>query len=56
MVAARRVLPRGQPLGHAAAELDRASIELLVEPINPFDIPGFHIVTTAQALATALVV
>jgi len=38
-------------LRYAAAALDRAGVQLLVEPINPFDIPGFHLTTTAQTLA-----
>ncbi len=35
-------------LRYAASELERASRMLLVEPINPFDIPGFHLITTSQ--------
>jgi hydroxypyruvate isomerase len=38
-------------LRFAAAELSRAGLKLLIEPINHFDIPGFFINTTAQALA-----
>ena len=38
-------------LRFAAAELDKAGIRLLVEPINTFDIPGFHLHGTAQAIA-----
>ena len=38
-------------LRFAAAELDKAGIRLLVEPINTFDIPGFHLHGNAQALA-----
>ena len=38
-------------LRHAAAELQRANIKLLIEPINTFDIPGFYLNRTAQALA-----
>jgi hydroxypyruvate isomerase len=38
-------------LGHAAAILERAGIRLLVEPINTFDIPGFYLCRTAQALS-----
>ena len=38
-------------LGHAAAELKKAGLKLLVEPINTFDIPGFYVNRTAQALA-----
>jgi hydroxypyruvate isomerase len=36
---------------HAAGELERAGLELLIEPINTFDIPGFYLNRTAQALA-----
>jgi len=35
----------------AAGELKKAGIRLLVEPINTFDIPGFHLNRTAQAIA-----
>jgi len=38
-------------LRHAADELARAGLALLVEPINTFDIPGFYVNRTAQALA-----
>ena len=38
-------------LRHAAAELQRAGLKLLIEPINTFDIPGFYVHRTAQALA-----
>ena len=38
-------------LRHAAAELRGAGLRLLVEPINTFDIPGFAVNRTAQALA-----
>jgi len=38
-------------LRHAAAELGAHGIDLLIEPINTFDIPGFFVSTTAQALA-----
>lgn len=38
-------------LAYAAAELKRAGLALLVEPINTFDIPGFYVNRTAQALA-----
>lgn len=38
-------------LRHAASALDAAGVQLLVEAINPFDIPGFHLTTTAQVLA-----
>jgi hydroxypyruvate isomerase len=35
----------------AAAELEEAGIRLLIEPINTFDIPGFYLNRTAQAIA-----
>ncbi len=38
-------------LGFAARELKRAGIRLLIEPINPFDIPGFYLQTVEQAAA-----
>lgn len=38
-------------LKFAAAELGKAGIRLLVEPINHFDIPGFFLTRTDQALA-----
>jgi len=38
-------------LRHAAGELERAGLELLIEPINTFDIPGFCVNRTAQAVA-----
>jgi hydroxypyruvate isomerase len=38
-------------LAHAASRLGAAGLRLLVEPINPFDIPGFFLTHTAQALA-----
>jgi hydroxypyruvate isomerase len=38
-------------LRFAAAELKQAGLKLLIEPINRFDIPGFYLNTTAQALA-----
>jgi hydroxypyruvate isomerase len=37
-------------LRFAAAELKKAGIKLLIEPINHFDIPGFYLNTTAQAI------
>ncbi len=37
-------------LTYAAAALKRAGIRLLVEPINTFDIPGFYLNRTAQAI------
>ena len=38
-------------LYHASQRLKEAGIRLLVEPINRFDIPGFHLHRTDQALA-----
>ena len=38
-------------LRHAAAALGKAGLKLLVEPINTFDIPGFYLNRTAQAIA-----
>ncbi|HEX4936605.1 MAG TPA: hydroxypyruvate isomerase [Gemmatimonadaceae bacterium] len=38
-------------LRYAANALNAAGLQLLVEAINPFDIPGFHLTTTAQVLA-----
>jgi hydroxypyruvate isomerase len=38
-------------LRFAATKLEAAGIRLLVEPINTFDIPGFHLNRTAQAIA-----
>ncbi len=38
-------------LRYAAGELKKAGLRLLVEPINSFDIPGFYVNRTAQALA-----
>ena len=38
-------------LKYAAAEFKSAGLKLLIEPINHFDIPGFYLNTTAQALA-----
>ena len=37
-------------LRHAAGRLKEAGIKLLIEAINPIDIPGFFLNTTAQAL------
>lgn len=37
-------------LRYAAAQLEAAGIKLLIEPINTFDIPGFYLNRTAQAL------
>jgi hydroxypyruvate isomerase len=38
-------------LRYAAGELKKAGLNLLIEPINPFDIPGFYLNRTDQALA-----
>jgi hydroxypyruvate isomerase len=38
-------------LRFAAAELKKVGIKLVIEPINTYDIPGFYLNTTAQALA-----
>ena len=38
-------------LRFAAGELKRAGLKLLIEPINHFDIPGFYLNRTAQAVA-----
>ena len=38
-------------LRYAAAELKKADLRLLIEPINSYDIPGFYLNTTAQALS-----
>ena len=38
-------------LRYAAAELAKAKLRLLIEPINTFDIPGFYVNRTTQALA-----
>jgi hydroxypyruvate isomerase len=38
-------------LKYAAAELKKADVKLLIEPINSYDIPGFYLNRTAQALA-----
>ena len=38
-------------LAFAAKELKQAGLRLLIEPINTFDIPGFYVSGTAQALA-----
>jgi hydroxypyruvate isomerase len=37
-------------LRHAAGELARAGLTLLIEPINTYDIPGFYLSRTQQAL------
>jgi hydroxypyruvate isomerase len=38
-------------LRYAAAELKKAGLKLLMEPINTYDIPGFYLNRTAQAIA-----
>ena len=38
-------------LRFAAAELKKAGLHLLIEPINTFDIPGFYLNCTAQAVS-----
>jgi hydroxypyruvate isomerase len=38
-------------LRYAAAEVKKAGLNLLTEPINYYDIPGFYLNTTAQALS-----
>jgi hydroxypyruvate isomerase len=38
-------------LRYAAAELKKAGLKLLIEPINTFDIPGFYLNRSTQALA-----
>ena len=38
-------------LRYAASELKKANLRLLIEPINTFDIPGFYLNRTAQAIA-----
>jgi hydroxypyruvate isomerase len=38
-------------LRHAATELKKAGLRLVIEPINTFDIPGFYLHGTAQALS-----
>jgi hydroxypyruvate isomerase len=38
-------------LRYAAAELKKAGLKLLIEPINTFDIPGFYLSGMAQALS-----
>lgn len=39
-------------LRHASAQLRPAGLQLLVEPINTFDIPGFYVNRTQQAIET----
>jgi hydroxypyruvate isomerase len=38
-------------LRYAASELKKNGLKLLIEPLNTFDIPGFYLNYTAQALA-----
>lgn len=38
-------------LKYAAEELKKANIRLLIEPINTFDIPGFYLCNTQQAIS-----
>ena len=38
-------------VAHAAAQCKSAGLRLLIEPINTFDIPGFYLNRTTQALA-----
>ena len=38
-------------LRYAAAELKKVGIRLLIEPINTYDIPGFYLSRTEQAIA-----
>ncbi len=38
-------------LSYAAASLGKEGLRLLVEPINTFDIPGFYLTRTAQAIS-----
>ena len=40
-----------QNLRYAAAELQKADLKLLIEPINTFDIPGFYLSGTAQTVS-----
>jgi hydroxypyruvate isomerase len=37
-------------LRYAAAEFDKAGLKLLIEPINTYDIPGFYLNYTRQAI------
>jgi hydroxypyruvate isomerase len=37
-------------LRHAASALRKAGLKLLIEPINTFDVPGFYLSHTAQAV------
>lgn len=56
------IAPPGQPaaiveetllenLSYAAAQLKQAGLNLLLEPINHFDIPGFYLTRTEQAIS-----
>ena len=47
----RGAAPTFATLELAAAELKRAGLRLVMEPINPYDIPGFYLQRTEQALA-----
>lgn len=38
-------------LKFASSELGKVGVQLLIEPINTFDIPGFYLTNTAQALS-----
>ncbi len=38
-------------LAFAASALEKAGIKLLIEPINSFDIPGFYLTRTEQAIS-----
>jgi hydroxypyruvate isomerase len=38
-------------LKYAAVELKKAGLKLLIEPINTYDIPGFYLNRTAQAIS-----
>ena len=38
-------------LQYAAAQLKKANLKLLIEPINTYDIPGFYLNRTAQAIS-----
>jgi hydroxypyruvate isomerase len=38
-------------LRYAAAELAKAKLRLLIEPINTYDIPGFYLTRSAQAIS-----
>ena len=43
-------------LQFAAAELKKSGLNLLIEPINTFDIPGFYLSKTAQGIAILVAV